>query len=127
MKKFFYLFAIIVGCTVLADEYGYQASWDANTEPDVSHYNLYVWSGIDSLGSPFVDSTSTDFYTEYFVKSVTRTNTSFFSIADGKSFIQAALCAVDSTGNKSMIAVSNTIKAVDGEAPGQPKNLVRSK
>jgi len=125
--KFIYLFLIIVSCSVLADSYGYQASWDANTEPDLSHYDLYVWSGTDSLGSPFADSTSTNLYTEYFVKSVIGTNTNFLSVADGKSYIQAALSAVDSTGNKSMIAVSNIIKAVDGEAPGQPKMFEISK
>ncbi len=91
----------------------YTATWDANNEPNISHYNLYVWSGLDSAQSPFDSSRSTGFYRPYFVKRVKDTTTKFIAIADGKSYIQIALSAVDSSGNRSKIGVSNIIKAIE--------------
>ncbi len=91
----------------------YTATWDANNEPNISHYNLYVWSGLDSTQSPFDSTRSNGFYRQYYIKSVNNTSTKFVAIADGKSYIQIALSAVDSSGNRSKIGVSNIIKAIE--------------
>lgn len=107
-----------------SEENSYQASWDANAEPDLSHYDLFIWRGLDSTESPFVAGASTSLYSDYFVKSVTGTSTSFLETADDKSYIQAALSAVDLSGNKSVIAVSNIIKAADSTALGKSNNEI---
>ncbi len=134
MKNIFHVTAVVLLILVIScskkdtdpvpeiAKHSYQISWDANKEPDIIHYDLYVWSGLDSTKTPFEDNTSAYRYIKYFVKSVKDTSTNILEIADGKSFIQIALSAVNSNGSKSQISVSNFRKAVDSHKVSKPQN-----
>jgi len=139
MKKIFLLTATVTTLFIFVlscsendpnrgnDENTYQASWDANTESDFSHYDLYVWSGLDSTQSPFEQGTNTSLYTDYFVKSVSRTSTTFMEITIDKLYIQAALSAVNLSGKKSLIGVSNILKVNNGIAVSKAENGAKLK
>ncbi len=88
-----------------------QVQWDANTEPDMSHYNFYWGSATrtyDGAGAPFrVDHPSTQ------IQDLV-TN---LALNDGVYFL--AVTAVDLAGNESDF--SNELSMiVDTQAPGTP-------
>lgn len=56
MKKLSILFmALMVSCSLFADIKLYDVTWDLNSEDDMSHYNLFVWEGLDSTLCTFAE------------------------------------------------------------------------
>jgi len=122
------LIALVVYLNSQSNIHEFKISWMPNSEPDMKEYRLYWWVGTDTLQSPFVEGTAAQSYNQYFVKTIPHIfgidtmRTTYGNALDGK-WVQAALAAVDSSGNISNIGVSNFLKKDDTIAPNIPDGL----
>ena len=97
-------------------QHQYKLSWNANIEPDISHYMLYAWHGKDTLSAPFIDSSSASRYSQYFIKKVnpqsvgTVIKDTIEYVANG-DWLQFAIAAVNKAGAVSPIGLSNFLKS----------------
>ena len=127
MKKFL-VFLILFGCSMQAGQSAYYVTFDPNTEPDMSHYNLYVWVGADTLQCPFFEGMpilpndplleQTILYTV-----VENRSAPFWVESNGRNYVTALLQAVDVDGNLSPGARSDHHLTIDATAPGTPRNI----
>jgi hypothetical protein len=119
------LFLIFLSCNINAQIDDYTFGWSPNIEPDIKAYDLYLWTGGDTLSSPFVENTYPDDYKDFYIGTANHPDTMlhFSSVADGITYIQGAICARDSVGNKSMIATSAFYLSKDKLAPEKPTYL----
>lgn len=130
MRYLILVLLIVVGCSLFADQHGYTVTFESSISPDVSHHELLVWSGLDSLSAPFIEDTYSANYPTYTPVILGKDSVVTYTlnaVADGKSYIQVAVCAVDSSGNKSTLTVSNILKSIDGTNPEKAKNLILNK
>ena len=118
-------FAFLVSCSLLADTHSYMLTWTANTEPDMSHYEVYVWTGLDTLVCPLIQDVGISPSSPLYLKDVGHPDelTSFVEIADGVTYIRAGLVAVDIYGNRSGLGVSNFLLSPDNTPPATPQNV----
>jgi len=117
---------------LFASTHTYTATWDLNNEPDISHYNLFVWEGQDTLLCPFAQGLAVPVSDPTYVKSINHpTQTTTFSGAkDGVTYISVALSAADLANNQSGIgwgtvtgSTSHFLQSVDEESPEIPTNV----
>lgn len=127
-KRFIFLSIclMLVSCNLFAQDGDFKLLWDYNTEPDMSHYNVFLLSAPDTTQSPFVQNGNADEIREWFVISVNHnelqaldpdTARYIFSSALDGNYLQAALTAVDTTGLESLVAVSGFYKKEDATRP----------
>lgn len=99
------LVLILAGCSLLADSKNYSITWTPNTDPDMDHYNLYVWSGLDTTQCPYYESMPISPTDATFYKAIPYTSSlgseAWTGIADGKTYFSVLLQAADSSGNRS--------------------------
>ncbi len=132
MRKLYILIILLMAasCSLIGDQQLKQASWDRNLEEDLSHYNVFKWSGLDTTLTPFVDGEYRFDNDPLFVGFVNKGPAagqqlySLFVQADGITYTQIAVSAVDSSDNHSPIGLSNFIQPIDETSPGQVQNVV---
>lgn len=110
------------------------ASWSANPESDMHHYNIAYWVGSDSSQAPFVDNTPMSNYPSYELFEVVHDTSASYSYPlpvspdsngvypYGGIYIQVAVSAVDTDGLESNIAASNIY--FNNVPPGKPADLI---
>ena len=124
--------AFLVSCSLLAYIKLYTITWTENTEPDLSHYNIFIWEGTDTtlctwaVGDVLTPADPT------FRKQVgTGLDVStVLGVADGQTYISCALTAVDFSGNTSTIGWatvwdnpnSHFLLSKDNTPPANPKD-----
>ena len=95
----------------------YKFCWQANTESDMSHYNVYAWHGDDTLNTPFQDSALVSKRLQHYFLKTVHHNFGVPEIRDTISYVangdwlHFAVCAVNSKLSISRIATSNFLKS----------------
>jgi len=113
------------------ETYRFKVSWDANTEADMNHYRIYLWTGMDTTDCPFNEGTIPS--NDYFYKvvqhdsSVERYEIETYPIELDGRWIRAAAIAVDDSNNWSMPGLSNFYWTGWVMKPDNPKNVKLSK
>ena len=123
MKKLILLFAL-VSCSVLqSDSLDYTVSWDANAEPDISHYNVYIWVGTDTLQCPLFQGMPIGVTHPTYLTQTSDISQVFSAESDGINYMRAGVQAVDTSDRQSTLAVSEFVLTEDVTAPEPPTNV----
>ena len=103
---------------VYEGEHQYKFSWNANPEPDMSHYFLFGWNGTDTSQTPFKENTAASRYFSYRLKQIphysgaTVIKDTVTYVANG-NWLHFAVAAVNQNGGISKIGTSNFLKSED--------------
>ena len=134
MKKIILLITFI-GCSLISDTSTETLIFTPNTEPDMSHYNLYLWVGTDTSQCTFFDAMPINQIHEDFYSQIQYTlmlNEINFQVeSDGYNYFAVVLQAVDSSGLHSPGGFakvedtnSNFMLTKDKTAPSKPLFLI---
>ena len=93
--------------------------WDANPEPDLSHYEFYFWQSDDNSNW----SRSNLQYLYDVPHSFAVDSIMSDSLSVTLNYFAAGAIAVDSSGQKSNMGYSNIYSYAEFFAPGAPKNI----
>jgi len=123
-------YLILLVPTLVFGQANVSVTWDANTESDLSHYNIYLWDISKFTINP--DSTSNEFM--YFdtskLDSVSKianlrvTTVTWQNVSPVGGFFITAVSAVDSSGNESLATgILFQLKENDIIAPRPPSGV----
>ena len=125
MKKYL-LLLLLFGCSLIADTVTYDATWTPNTETDMSHYNLYVWQGADTLVCPLFDNMPINPSDPLFYSALTFTpslNIAPFVVEANGEYIAIVLQAVNTNNIMSLGAFAGFVKTDNANPPAKPINV----
>ena len=122
------ILGFIVSCNLFAQDNAYDFIWDANSEPDMYSYRIWVWEGADTVGITIDDFayhgefSHDSLVTEYYPEPLRLVDT--YISAENGEYLKFAGKAVDDSGFISInYSYSPFVKKDDSIPPGDMSGL----